>query len=232
VAGLPPLARYTSPPLAQYARVILKVSQNLHASTLPLLIAAHHGERTLEAGLKREGALLQGLGVDIGTISFGGGAGGSPADLVTPRATVTLLKAMGSRPDFPAFEAALPILGRDGTLAQSVGDDSPVRGHVRAKTGTFYLRDGLTGKTVLTSKALAGYLETATGRNLIFACFVNDLPLSVANDDVSAATAAAGRVLGRLCEAFYLDREPETTPPAAVGSTGSSPAASPAGGPR
>ena len=51
----PKVAEYTSPPFREYIRVILKVSHNLHASTLPLLLAAHHGETTLEAGLSREG---------------------------------------------------------------------------------------------------------------------------------------------------------------------------------
>src|SRR6185437_9636205 len=52
LARLARVAEYTSPPFREYARVILKVSHNLHASTLPLLIAAHHGETTLEAGLR------------------------------------------------------------------------------------------------------------------------------------------------------------------------------------
>ena len=43
-AQLPKVAEYTSPPFREYARVILKVSpQPARASTLPLLIAAHHG---------------------------------------------------------------------------------------------------------------------------------------------------------------------------------------------
>jgi D-alanyl-D-alanine carboxypeptidase/D-alanyl-D-alanine-endopeptidase (penicillin-binding protein 4) len=65
---------------------------------------------------------------------------------------------MARRDDFPGFEAALPILGRDGTLAHSVPPESPVRGHARAKTGTYVVENGLTGEHVLTSKALAGYL--------------------------------------------------------------------------
>ncbi len=161
VHKLPKVAEYTSPPLSDYLRVILKVSHNLHASTLPLLIAARHGGRTLNDGLRREGEILKRLGVDAASISFGGGAGGSRADLATPRATVALLRAMAGRPDYAAYEAALPILGRDGTLAESVGAASPVRGHARAKTGTFWVENGLNGSGVLTSKALAGTMETA-----------------------------------------------------------------------
>jgi D-alanyl-D-alanine carboxypeptidase/D-alanyl-D-alanine-endopeptidase (penicillin-binding protein 4) len=199
------VAEYSSPPFREYLRVILKVSHNLHASTLPLLIASRHGETTMAQGLKRQGAILKGLGVDVSTISFGGGAGGERADLVTPRATVALLKSLSVRPDFPAFEAALPVLGRDGTLARSVDRDSPARGHARAKTGTYWVENGLDGNAVLTSKALAGYMETASGRPLIFAFFVNEVPLGAAGPKVSDATAAAGRRLGRLCEVFYAD---------------------------
>ncbi len=219
VSSLPKLTQYTSPPLREYLRVILKVSQNLHASTLPLLLAAHRSERTLSDGLRIEGQVLKSLGVDVDSISFGGGAGGDGADLVTPRATVALLRAMAKRDDFVGFEAALPILGRDGTLAESVAPESPARGHVRAKTGTYVVQNGLTGGHVLTSKALAGYLETGSGRHLVFAFFLNDAPIP---GDVTAATDSAGRLMGRLCELFYQDE------PAKPAETSESKASTPA----
>jgi D-alanyl-D-alanine carboxypeptidase/D-alanyl-D-alanine-endopeptidase (penicillin-binding protein 4) len=207
VIKLAKVAEYTSPPFSEYVRVILKVSHNLHASTLPLLIAAHRGEHTLAEGLKREGGILNSLGLEPGTISFGGGAGGSRSDLTTPRATVTLLRAMATRPEFAAFDVALPVLGRDGTLAKSVAADSPARGHAHAKTGSYFVENDLDGTTVLTSKALAGYLETASGRSLVFAAFVNNVPLDAPkpNRSISDASAEAGRLLGKLCEALYMD---------------------------
>ncbi len=214
VARLPKVAQYTSPPFREFIKVILKVSHNLHASTLPLLLAARHGERTLEAGLRRQGEALKNLGIDPLTVSFGGGAGGSRSDLVTPRAAVALLKAMAARPDFSAYEAALPILGRDGTLARAVAAESPARGHAHAKTGTYSVDNELTGKAVLTSKALAGYLETASGRPLVLAIFVNNVMLDAPTPKrtVSEETAAAGRLLGKLCEVFYAS-DGEGTPP-------------------
>jgi D-alanyl-D-alanine carboxypeptidase/D-alanyl-D-alanine-endopeptidase (penicillin-binding protein 4) len=114
---------------------------------------------------------------------------------------------MAARSEFAAFDAALPVLGRDGTLAKAVPADSPARGHARAKTGTYYLENGLDGTVMLTSKALAGYLETASGRTLVLAAFVNNVPLGAPRPgrSVSDATAEAGRVLGRLCEALYDD---------------------------
>lgn len=216
-AQLPKVAEYLSPPLSEYVRVILKVSHNLHASTLPLLLAskANGGSpgATQTAGLHREAEVLKSLGVDPLAFSFGGGAGGSPADLVSPRAAVTLLKAMAARKvEFPAYEAALPVLGRDGTLTTAVPPESPARGHVRAKTGTYWVTNEATGKTVMTSKALAGYLETASGRRLVFAFFLNDLPLNVSADDVGESTQAAGKLLGQLCEIFYAADPSESRP--------------------
>jgi D-alanyl-D-alanine carboxypeptidase/D-alanyl-D-alanine-endopeptidase (penicillin-binding protein 4) len=211
-AKLPKAAEYISPSFREYIRVILKVSHNLYASTLPLLLAARRGERTLEAGLRRQGDVLRGLGVDPVTISFGGGAGGSRADLVTPRATVALLRAMAARPESAAFADALPILGRDGTLARAVAPESPARGHAHAKTGTYWVDNDLTGRAVLTSKALAGYLETASGRPLVFAAFINNTMLDAPRPKrtVTDATTEAGKLLGKLCEVLYASDEQPT----------------------
>jgi len=211
-AALPTVAEYTSPPLREYLRVILKVSQNLHASTLPLIVAAHHGAATLDRGLRLEAEILEKLGVDVKTISLGGGAGGSRADLATPRATVALLRAMAARPDFAAFDVALPILGRDGTLAKAVPPESPARGHAHAKTGSYWVDNPLTGHPVLTSKALAGYLETASGKKLAFAFYVNNVPSQAIAPTVSEAASLTGKKLGKLCEVFYNDTEPAPAP--------------------
>lgn len=211
LSSLPKVAEYTSPPFREFARVILKVSHNLHASTLPLLLAAKKGERSLSAGLKRQGEILKGLGLDPLTVSFGGGAGGEWADMATPRATVTLLRAMAGRPDFPSYDAALPILGRDGTLAKAVPEASPARGHARAKTGTMFVSNALIGRRLLTAKGLAGYMETAAGRPLVIAFFINGVVLD-SKDGKVPTTADAGKLLGKLCEAFYLGDGPEPPP--------------------
>jgi len=198
VAKLPIVAKHTSPPLAEEAKLILKVSHNLHASTLPLLVAAKNGERSLAAGLKRQHDFLARAGVDVDTISFGGGAGGARADHTTPRATAQLLKYMAGRPDFAAYRDALPILGVDGTLATAVGPASAARGKAQAKTGTLMWDNLLNGNSLLTSKALAGYLTTAKGRRVAFALFVNNVHL---RDGVTTRTVGAD--LGTLVEALH-----------------------------
>jgi D-alanyl-D-alanine carboxypeptidase/D-alanyl-D-alanine-endopeptidase (penicillin-binding protein 4) len=197
--GMRRVAQLTSPPFSESARLILKVSHNLHASMLPLLMAAKHGERTLADGLKHQRTVLTQAGIDPDQISFGGAAGGDPADFVTPRVTVTLLRYLSTRNDlFPSFERALPVLGEDGTLAHAVPQDSPARGKVQAKTGTMYWSNRMSGGAILTSKALAGYMTTASGRRLAFAIFVNNLPTKTAGDrDV------VGKALGQLCQIVY-----------------------------
>lgn len=198
VARLPRVALLTSPPFAESARLILKVSHNLHASTLPLLVAVKHSRRTLEDGLRIQHEFLDKVGVDTDTISFGGGAGGASADLTTARATVQLLRAMARRPDFAVYKAALPILGVDGTLATVVRSDSPARGKVFAKTGTLSARNTMNHSTMLTSKALAGYMTTSHNRNLALAMFVNRVHLTGRD-----TPQREGRVLGKLCEIIY-----------------------------
>jgi D-alanyl-D-alanine carboxypeptidase/D-alanyl-D-alanine-endopeptidase (penicillin-binding protein 4) len=51
---------------------------------------------------------------------------------------------------------------------------------------------------LLTSKALAGTMTTARGRRLIFAMFVNSVPLPR-----GLTPAREGRVLGQLCEIVH-----------------------------
>jgi D-alanyl-D-alanine carboxypeptidase/D-alanyl-D-alanine-endopeptidase (penicillin-binding protein 4) len=197
----PPLqkvARFTSPPFSEVVKVTLKVSHNLYASLFPLLVAVKQGKTTLEEGMRLQRKFLADLGVDVETICFGGGAGGSPADCVTPRAAVQLLQALARRSDYKFMQAGLPVLGVDGTLADAVPSDSPAKGKVLAKTGTYYWYDAMNDRGLLTSKALAGTMTSAGGRPLIVAIFVNKVPLPK-----GVLPTREGKVIGRLCEVIY-----------------------------
>ena len=67
-----------------------------------------------------------------------------------------------------------------------------------AKTGTLYWNDVMNGRTLLRSKALAGVMTTAGGRELVYAMFVNDAPLPA-----GVNTTREGKVLGKLCEILF-----------------------------
>src|SRR5262249_52800556 len=192
------VARHISPPFSEAVRVVLKVSHNLHASLLPLIVASQRGGRTVEVGLKQEGQFLRRIGVEAGSVSFGGGAGGTRADYVTPHAALQLLKAMQKRADFAVYHDALPVLGVDGTLSEAVGPDSPARGKVYAKTGTLVSYNPVGDDLLLTSKALAGYMTAASGRKLLIAIYLN-------NDTINtpADITQQGKTVGHLCEIIY-----------------------------
>lgn len=192
------VARHTSPPFSETLKVILKTSHNLSAGMLPLLIATHHHERNHQQGMLWEGKLLKQLGMDTGGVSFTGPIGGGRSDFVTPSAVVSLLRAMSQRSDFAIYRDSLPVLGVDGTLAESVPASSPVRGHVSAKTGTLLWENALNGEFLLLSKALSGYMTAHSGRELIVALYVNNVPIATPSD-----TRTQGNALGRLCELIY-----------------------------
>jgi D-alanyl-D-alanine carboxypeptidase/D-alanyl-D-alanine-endopeptidase (penicillin-binding protein 4) len=197
-ANLKKVASFKSPPLRDAVTVTLKVSHNLYASTLPCLVASAKDRTTAEAGLREEGRILKELGVDTNSVSYGGGAGGAPADHVTPRATVQLLQGMAKRPEWEAYRAGLPVLGVDGTLVDTVKSESPARGKVFAKTGTLIWFDAANQRFLLRSKALAGVATTKNGRTLYFAVFVNNVPLPK-----DTSSTREGQALGRLCEILY-----------------------------
>jgi serine-type D-Ala-D-Ala carboxypeptidase/endopeptidase (penicillin-binding protein 4) len=111
------VALFTSPPLSETIKVTLKVSHNLYASTLPILVAHKHGQKSLADGMRWQRRFMVDLGVPVETISFAGGAGGMNADCTTPRATVKLLQAMRPRKEYEAWHAGFPILGVDRRLS-------------------------------------------------------------------------------------------------------------------
>ena len=196
------VAEHVSPPLSEEIKVTLKVSQNLHASMTPYLlgaIVAKNPANALQKGFAIEHEFLQQANLDFSGASQGDGAGGDWADLFSPDFICHYLAYWTTRPDFGIFFHALPVLGKDGTLAK-IQVDSPAAGHVFAKTGTFDSEDRLNGKMMLNAKGLAGYVYTKSGRKLAFAAYVNHVSLPL---DPDAAQNIAGQALGAIAASAY-----------------------------
>ena len=111
-------------------------------------------------------------------MSLSDGRGNEYTDLFSPRTVSQLLQAMATRPDFPAYFDALPILGVDGSEIDTVAPTSPVRGKAFAKSGTTVAGDVMNQRALVMVRALAGYLTAQSGRELIFAIYVSDVPLA------------------------------------------------------
>ncbi len=196
------VAEHVSPPLSEEIKVTLKVSQNLHAGMGPYLLGtlvAKDAKSPLDAGFKLEHDFLQSAKLDLSGAAQGDGAGGDWADLFSPDFMVHYLTYWTTRPDYQVFFRALPILGKDGTLAK-IQTNSPGAGHVFAKTGTFGSEDKLSGKMMLNGKGLAGYVITKDGKKLAFAAYVNHVSLA---PDPDAAQQVAGQALGEIAAAAY-----------------------------
>lgn len=185
------VAEHVSLPLTAEAVVLLKTSQNLHASNFPLLLAslpASQGARKNGFDLAHDWLTREGL--DLGGAVQGDGAGGDA--FFSPRFMTRYLALVATRPWAKAFQDALPVLGRDGTLA-AIQVASPGAGHVFAKTGTYSTYDPLNRRTLVTGKGLAGYFTSRSGRRIAFALYVNNLAVQ-AGDPALVAGQALGEI--------------------------------------
>jgi PBP4 family serine-type D-alanyl-D-alanine carboxypeptidase len=169
------VAVHRSAPYAQVARLVLKVSLNLGANLSLSLFGLDHDLRTVQGALAAERrALVKRFGIDGDAFRFPTNGSGTPDSQATPRALVQLLRAMSRTRVARAYARALPILGKDGSLAHT-GTTLPARGHVRAKTGTTIM-PGADGETIeLKAQNMAGYITTRSGRRLAYALMVNDV---------------------------------------------------------
>lgn len=158
------LASHRSAPLAEDVTLTLKVSQNLHAELLlrrlGRVVTCGDGSTMEGARLRRE--FLMHAGLDPADFVLYDGSGLSSHDLVAPRAAAALLAYAAKQPWFAQWKAALPVGGEDGTLAGRFAD-GPLKDHLFAKTGTL-------GE----SRALSGYVDAASGKEVIFSIFVDD----------------------------------------------------------
>jgi PBP4 family serine-type D-alanyl-D-alanine carboxypeptidase len=197
------VAEHISPPLSEEVKVTLKVSQNLHASVTPYILGAILAHKTTDidqGGFDLEHDFLAKAGLDLTGASQADGAGGALSAYYTPDFIVDYLAFMARQKDFSVFEAALPVLGRDGTLWR-IQTDSPAAGHVFAKTGTFGSYDALNKRLMLNAKGLAGYITTPQGDHLAFAAYANHVSLPM--DDPEAPQNVVGQALGEIAAAIY-----------------------------
>lgn len=199
-AGEDLVADHVSLPLAQDVRITLKVSQNLHAATMPYLLGAlvagdhEHSDR---AGFNVERAWLAQAKLDLTGASQSDGEGSNA--YFSPDFMVHYLAFERRQPEFWALHAGLPVLGRDGTLA-GIASSSAAAGHVAAKTGTWEEEDYLNARWMVRAKGLAGYFTSRSGRHIAFAVYLNNLSVPTDAD----VTKIAGQTCGAIAALGYL----------------------------
>ncbi len=194
VAKLPPRNSYSeddlvttfaSFPYKDYAKLINKVSYNLGANAAFLLWGITQGVDNMDDALAAERELLTSVyGFPGGDFSFVNGDGGG--ETTAKNEVVTKwLEIMTEQPAFGAFFDSLPILAVDGSMVFVDGFLSDptlagAKGQVHAKTGTFAAGDE-TG-FVVKGEAFAGYIDTKSGRRLVYQIVVNNVRLNALID--------------------------------------------------
>jgi serine-type D-Ala-D-Ala carboxypeptidase/endopeptidase (penicillin-binding protein 4) len=130
------VAELVSPPLSDEVKPMLKLSSNpqtLHFAYLVGAIAGHEKQNARQAGQEIQQKLFEKAGVSRG-VKQGGELG---MDRYSADAFITFLTYMSHQPWFAQYLHALPILGKDGTVAK-VQAGTPAAGHVwRTGSGPF-----------------------------------------------------------------------------------------------
>lgn len=138
-------------------------NSNVAASRAPAAEENAGNQKTTEeisVGLMND--FLAHIGIQKGDVLLEEGSGLSRRDVITPRATVTLLSYMSRSRWVEAYRNALPVAGVDGTL-QNRMKGTLAAGNVRAKTGSL--------RYVYT---LSGYVTSAAGERLAFSIMLNN----------------------------------------------------------
>ncbi len=150
-------------PLEEAARLVDKVSQNLHAEILLRDVALQlTGKGTREGGLEALARFLQDAAIGPDDYHFSDGSGLSRYNLVTPHTIATLLQHMADTPLREQWMNLLPIGGVDGSLRLRFRA-LRLHGEIHAKTGS-----------LTHVSALSGYYVRDDGTTLAFSILVNN----------------------------------------------------------
>lgn len=178
------LATRVSVPLAEDIKLTNKISQNLHAELLLRLLGKLcASDGSLEQGTRVVRQFLVNAGIPNEEFFFYDGSGMSMDDRIAPRAITRLLAYASHQPWGAQWRDTFPIAGEDGTLVHRFVH-SPLKGRIRAKTGTL----NETG-------ALSGYMKTDSGKVIAFSILINghrpgDQSYRVALERICEAIAA------------------------------------------
>ena len=213
------IAALHSPPLAQLLRHMLLHSDNLYAQ----ILLEHAGlywqdagrgscgwvlHWTSQWGLCAMRTLLARIGITREQAHFTEGSGLSRQDMVSPRATTTLLAWIARQPWAADLIDALPHSGRSGTLLYRLSE-LPQGDRVQAKTGT-----------LAHMYTLSGFLEMQDGRRLAFSLMLNNYQRPIRPDgdwappDPTQDLDAVVRILAARGATQMAATEADATPPA------------------
>jgi serine-type D-Ala-D-Ala carboxypeptidase/endopeptidase (penicillin-binding protein 4) len=151
----------------QVSRQIFMTNQNslnwLANKLLKKVGEEKYQKRDFSCGCKAVTEFWKGKGMDTTGLRLYDGSGLSKDNSLTPKFLTDVLLYMMTSPYSYIFYNSLPLSGISGTLKHYTCG-TPAEGMIRAKTGT-----------VAGVKSFAGYVNTLSGKKLVFAIIVNNL---------------------------------------------------------
>lgn len=158
------IAKTESPSLRDIATVLMKISQNLYAETLLKAVGAMaNGLGTTEGGRIAARKTLSAWGIKTDSYVMYDGSGLSRYNYLTAGTVVEVLLHMYKDPRHrDAFLPALPIAGKDGTIATRMRG-TRAEGNAIAKTGS-----------ISNARSLSGFVKTRDGEMVVFSILAND----------------------------------------------------------
>jgi D-alanyl-D-alanine carboxypeptidase/D-alanyl-D-alanine-endopeptidase (penicillin-binding protein 4) len=193
------LAEHTSASLAAYVQLIMKVSYNRGADLMTCLAAVKSGSTDCDQGLVAEVSNFTELGVSKDAVFPFDGAGSDDHNRSSPRALATFYKEATGTPYAQALFESLPILGKDGSLA-NVLPDSPVAGEAQLKTGNRAVSTPAE-QTILLGNSLAGYVEGKSGRQFTVMIAMGNMPFTTLAE-FTAVTDDQAKMVELMQQAF------------------------------
>ncbi len=173
-----PWAVHLSQPLPVVLHDMNKSSDNVTARHLMLALSRGFPLKaaTLPEAQARMHEWLSRQGLAAGDVQVENGSGLSRGERAKPRALAHLLANAWHAPSLREFLLSLPVAGMDGTLQHRM-QGTAAEGHAFLKTGT-----------LLDTRALAGYVQAASGKIYAVALMVN-------HPDAARATPALDRFI-------------------------------------
>ncbi len=154
----------TSPPLKDILEVLNHESVNLYAEHLLKELGKKFKRKgSTEAGIEVVYSFLTMAGIKTEGLFIEDGSGVSPLNALTSESVTRLLQYMRNKGKFyDVFWNSLPEAGKEGSL-KNYFKDQTFESSMRAKSGS-----------MTRVRNYAGYLKTASGKELIFSIIVNN----------------------------------------------------------
>jgi D-alanyl-D-alanine carboxypeptidase/D-alanyl-D-alanine-endopeptidase (penicillin-binding protein 4) len=185
-SGAVQVAAAPSPLVGRLVKIMDRRSDNYFAEVLNKRVAVAVGATgTMAHGRREARRYLASIGVDLSGARLYDGSGLSPADRLSPKQLVTLLRRVLKQSYADTFRQSLPVAGVNGTLVHRMRS-GPAYGNAQAKTGT--LSD---------ASDLSGYVTAANGHRIVFSIMVNHRRLNI---------TAAQRLQDRIVQAIAGSR--------------------------